>query len=550
MTTATYDIEVSAFGYTTAHLEQIVGGTLVRTYRLEAVLEKDLSAIELEPQRAEDSPPKARKDLHRAIAAIKSSDLKEAQKKLESAYKVDPASPDINFLLGYVHFQKNNFDQAEKFLSSAATADRHNAQAFTLLGRVYLQREDIANAQKALESAIAGNPEYWMAHSLLANIYLKQKKFDEAYQQSQLAVEKGKGAGNGANVILGQALANLGKDSEAIQALRSYLHDTPKSSVAPQVTRLIAELEARDAARTRNPQLRPAVLTSSVQVPLAEQTVIAPTVNTWEPPGIDDAKPSVAADVSCPTEDVLTHAGGQVKQLVDDLARFSAVEDLLHEDLDDLGKPTNKETRRFNYLVSISSPVPGVLVADEYRTGVSAISDFPDSVETRGLPVVAFAFHPEMRPDFHMTCEGLGQLKGQATWLVHFLQDEGRPNRIHGYNVAGSFYRADLKGRAWISASTFQIVKLETELVHPVPQIQLLGEHMAIEYGPVTFPNRKVELWLPKSAEIYFDFRRHHYFRRHSFDNFMLFSVDSEEKRHEPTSKAAPGGPEATSSPQ
>jgi hypothetical protein len=39
---------------------------------------------------------------------------------------------------------------------------------------------------------------------------------------------------------------------------------------------------------------------------------------------------------------------------------------------------------------------------------------------------------------------------------------------------------------------------------------------------------------LPKNAEIYFDFRRHHYLRRHSFDHFMLFSVDSEEKRSEP----------------
>jgi hypothetical protein len=50
-----------------------------------------------------------------------------------------------------------------------------------------------------------------------------------------------------------------------------------------------------------------------------------------------------------------------------------------------------------------------------------------------------------------------------------------------------------------------------------------------VDYGPVPFPKKNVELWLPKSAELYFDLRRHHYYRRHSFDHFMLFSVDSTE---------------------
>jgi hypothetical protein len=58
-----------------------------------------------------------------------------------------------------------------------------------------------------------------------------------------------------------------------------------------------------------------------------------------------------------------------------------------------------------------------------------------------------------------------------------------------------------------------------------------------VEYGPVPFPKKNTSLWLPKSADIYFDFRKHHYYRRHSFDHFMLYSVDSEEKRKEPVAK-------------
>jgi hypothetical protein len=91
-----------------------------------------------------------------------------------------------------------------------------------------------------------------------------------------------------------------------------------------------------------------------------------------------------------------------------------------------------------------------------------------------------------------------------------------------------------LKGRAWITADKFQIVRIEAEMLQPMPEIQLISEHQVVEYGPVPFPKKNTTLWLPKTAEIYFDFRKHHYYRRHSFDHFMLYSVESDEKRKEP----------------
>lgn len=81
-------------------------------------------------------------------------------------------------------------------------------------------------------------------------------------------------------------------------------------------------------------------------------------------------------------------------------------------------------------------------------------------------------------------------------------------------------------------------------MVSPMPEIQLLSERQAIEYGPVPFPKKKATIWLPKSAEIYFDFRKRVYYRRHSFDHSMVYSVDTDEKRKEPVSQPqAPGTP-------
>jgi hypothetical protein len=144
-----------------------------------------------------------------------------------------------------------------------------------------------------------------------------------------------------------------------------------------------------------------------------------------------------------------------------------------------------------------------------------------------------------MRVDFQITCEGLGQWNARATWLLHFRQRDEGPNRFHEYKVGELTYPANLEGRAWIAANTFQIVRVESELVNPMPKLQIVNEHPTVEYGPVLFQKTNTELWLPKKAELYLDVHKRHYFRRNSLDHFMLFSVDSGEKVGEVKQKQA-----------
>jgi len=143
-----------------------------------------------------------------------------------------------------------------------------------------------------------------------------------------------------------------------------------------------------------------------------------------------------------------------------------------------------------------------------------------------------------------MSCEGLTHLDGKPAWQVHFKQRSDKPNRIREYRLGlnGPAYAIALKGRAWIDADTYQIKKLETDLVATVPEIQLLADHTAIEYGPVRFKNRDVVMWLPQTAEVYYDWRGKRTYRRHSFSNYLLFAVDEKQKI------AAPKNAEVTSS--
>ncbi len=84
-----------------------------------------------------------------------------------------------------------------------------------------------------------------------------------------------------------------------------------------------------------------------------------------------------------------------------------------------------------------------------------------------------------------------------------------------------------LKGRVWIDAATFQIRHFESELMEPVPEVELTREQISIDYGPVQFHTQKQQLWLPLVAELYWEQGGRRVYRRHTYSDFKIFEVES-----------------------
>ena len=527
-----YDAEITALGFFSAHQEVRISTSLAQE-RFEVILQRDPSAVNLDVTDAQVSP-KARKELKRAVAALKSHSLPEAEKHLNKVYQSSPGSSNINFLLGYLFFEKRDYAQAEKYLASASTLNPHNGQALTLLGRTGMERQNYPAARSALEQAVLADPENWLPHDLLADTYLHEKNYENAKVEANKAVIKGQAAASPAQLVLGQALLNLGQFHDGVEALKVFLDQSPQSPVAGQVRELVRRLEDMPAT-TKLAEADPDAKAKLAGVN-ALDAVVAPrlAVTAWQPPSIDDVKLSLAKGVECPAGQVIYESGKRVEEFVADVARVAAIEDLTHQTLDEVGNPIDTESRKYDYVASIAETEHGFLAVDEYRTSVTRLYDYPGGIASTGFSSLALVFHPRVSDNFELRCEGLGDWNGQATWLVHFRQRDDRPNVTHSYDIGGQIYPVKLKGRAWISPDKFQIVRIEAEMVRPMPEILLLSEHQIVDYGPVPFPRKQVSLWLPKSVEIYFDFRKHRYHRRHSFDHYMLYSVDSVEKRKEP----------------
>ena len=257
---------------------------------------------------------------------------------------------------------------------------------------------------------------------------------------------------------------------------------------------------------------------------------------SWIPPDIDQRIPPVDAGAACSLEHVLRGSGMRIRQFVGNLQKFSATEEVDHYQVDARGRRHGPEKKKFEYLVEVKSRNGGAFYIDEYRDGSMDPEIFPAGIATEGVPAIALIFHPAFAVDYSFSCEGLGHWDGRPAWQVHFSQRPDRPSRIREYIVKGMIYPLPLKGRAWIDAGTYQILHLETDLTAPIEPIKLAREHIAITYGRVDFRTRRQAMWLPKSAEIYVNQYGHRYYRRHSFSNFEVFTVETAETDELPSS--------------
>ena len=71
--------------------------------------------------------------------------------------------------------------------------------------------------------------------------------------------------------------------------------------------------------------------------------------------------------------------------------------------------------------------------------------------------------------------------------------------------------------------------------MHPVIAVDVMGWFLSIDYAPVKFRTQNVEVWLPKFAETYGDSDYRRTIVSHEFSNFLLFSVDTQQKINLPS---------------
>ncbi len=249
----------------------------------------------------------------------------------------------------------------------------------------------------------------------------------------------------------------------------------------------------------------------------------------WDPPNVDALLPSISATPPCSLTDVLKQAGARATELIAHLQNFNAQERIRYSQTDEMGMPEMVLDAKFDYLVDIgeTAAVPKV---HETRTPLSGPADASlGATADRGLAILALIFYPTLQGDYDMRCEGYTEWNSQPAWVIYFRQSKAKRARTFGIRTSAQTLPVSLKGRAWIAADSGQVMHLETNMMHGLATIGLQGGAVSVDYAPVKFHTQDVEFWLPQSAIAYSDYGKRRMIFGHTFTDFQLFTVQTQQ---------------------
>jgi tetratricopeptide (TPR) repeat protein len=524
-----YKVEVRAAGYQTVNEDVAVfGGGATHCY---ITMHRDDGSA---PQKASSKPRmpevpgKSRKELDLAFAALRDNKNDEANKHVEYALKHTKDNPEVQYVAALCALATNDLTRARQYLESAVTVYPQYYSAQMVLGGVLLQQGATESAIAHLEKAVAADPTAWRAQRTLSEAYLKANRdFDKAKFHAQRALEMGKEKAVGAEITLALAETAGGDRDAGRTRLEKFLlvhSDNPEAARARALLASPMFSPQREAVPTPVSAVAPAPApTASILADIPRGPI------RHLPSAVDALVPPVDAGVSCSLPQVLQGAALRAGEFTDALERFTATETFLHDDLDENGAVRKSYNESFQYLAALKWPRRDLMILKEVRNGGIPVYNLPVPYVTEGLPSIGLVFHSAHAANFQFTCEGLGRWRGQPAWQVRFEQRPDRPAQIHDWSERGQTYPVILKGRAWISTGAYHLLRVETDLVKPIPEVRLELHHMTIEYSAIKAANGK-ELWLPSYAEVYSRFRGRFFRQQHDFGDFILFSVDSNEK--------------------
>jgi len=283
------------------------------------------------------------------------------------------------------------------------------------------------------------------------------------------------------------------------------------------------------------PQMISDALAAQAQLPKGSEKKSTNRPLFWAPPQIDVPVRSHDLPQMCLLPDVLTQAANAANKLYDNLQSFTAQEDVEYESQYHSGIVQDSRKGTFNYIV-IFQQSPAGMSMQEDRQPTHGSHSFGDSTQDVGLPEMVLMFLPEIQNEYEMSCEASVEWNGQRANVVHFVSRKDKTSRTLSFrSKAGKVYPARIKGRAWISADSGEVLHFEAGLMGEMPQVTVHEWYIAIDYAPVQFQSQNVRMSLPQSVDAYCDFGDHRTISYHTFTNFLLFSVQTGQSIANPT---------------
>jgi len=184
--------------------------------------------------------------------------------------------------------------------------------------------------------------------------------------------------------------------------------------------------------------------------------------------------------------------------------------------------------KQFNYLILSHPAADNRVILDESRTdarnqGVGSADQDLNSPRGTGFGNLWLTFASENLSQSRFRYVGQQKIDGHETFVVAFAHNVDRVRVPGEIAFRGNTYPLFSQGVAWIDQTTFRIVRLQTDLLAPLPSIQLRRLTSEIRFSEVRIRELGSALWLPKQVEIQWEESNQISAELHLYSNYRLF---------------------------
>ncbi len=173
--------------------------------------------------------------------------------------------------------------------------------------------------------------------------------------------------------------------------------------------------------------------------------------------------------------------------------------------LDD--SPTGRyHSKVYVYRIVRNDSTAGVETLNEFRTDehdhpIDDSGQNPDSPRNVGFATSWLFFFRANQAESRFRFLGEQKIDKHDTFVIAFAQNPGRDRLNTIVDSPTGPCSVPSQGVAWIDQSNGQILRMETDLLFPVPSIHLTQLRTVLAYSEVLIPERDLRLWLPSFVE-------------------------------------------------
>jgi len=399
--------------------------------------------------------------------------------------------------------------QSGKETSAAENQDAMNYLAEATGGIFYHDSNDIL---KGLRQSLADGRQYYvLAYDP------SDRAADDKYRTIKVQVK-------GKNLVV-RAKSGYWASAGNFPTTNATKRAEPPSSAAPA--------PAGNMPTTTAPA-RPELLTlaapapSFVDLPTAELVRKLPVLKNLTPAASQEMLPSI-----------LQKVGANVAILFNSFPNVTSRERVLEQRLE-FGSHHDQIFQEFRYLALVS-PDTRQVSFKEYRTDSRARLVQPTGLEsgyliTKGFASIPLYFHPLSQPESRFRYLGQEVIDKRATYVVAFAQTPSAQQKVRIVLNNNSSVFLLVQGLAWIDPANDQIIRMQTGLLAPAPEIKFDSQTTRIKLSEVRFKGMASGFWLPREVEVETSCNGVIFRNTHSYSEYKRFSVQIQQRQEAPTS--------------